>query len=177
MPKIVVLRLGHRPQRDKRVTTHVALVARAFGADGMVLADVKDKGIESSVRKVVETWGGPFFVQMGESWRNVIEKWKNNGGEVVHLTVYGIPIQEKIGYIRRSKGDKLIVVGAKKVPRELFDLADYNIGVSQQPHSEVAALAVFLHMFFNGRELNKTFASARFRIKPQEKGKAVVEIT
>ncbi|TFG70124.1 MAG: tRNA (cytidine(56)-2'-O)-methyltransferase, partial [Methanomassiliicoccus sp.] len=29
---IVVLRLGHRPERDQRVTTHVALTARALGA-------------------------------------------------------------------------------------------------------------------------------------------------
>ncbi|MGC9107424.1 MAG: tRNA (cytidine(56)-2'-O)-methyltransferase, partial [Infirmifilum sp.] len=29
--EVVVLRLYHRPDRDKRVTTHVALVARAFG--------------------------------------------------------------------------------------------------------------------------------------------------
>ncbi|MHC1579644.1 MAG: tRNA (cytidine(56)-2'-O)-methyltransferase, partial [Candidatus Alkanophagales archaeon] len=27
--EVVVLRLGHRPERDKRVTTHVGLVARA----------------------------------------------------------------------------------------------------------------------------------------------------
>ncbi len=28
---IAVLRLGHRPERDKRITTHVALTSRAFG--------------------------------------------------------------------------------------------------------------------------------------------------
>ncbi|MCG7848715.1 MAG: tRNA (cytidine(56)-2'-O)-methyltransferase, partial [ANME-2 cluster archaeon] len=31
---IVVLRLGHRPERDQRVTTHVGLTARALGASG-----------------------------------------------------------------------------------------------------------------------------------------------
>ncbi|MGI0148094.1 MAG: tRNA (cytidine(56)-2'-O)-methyltransferase, partial [Thermoplasmata archaeon] len=40
-PRVTVLRLGHRPSRDKRVTTHVALVARAFGAAG-ILVDVAD---------------------------------------------------------------------------------------------------------------------------------------
>ncbi|MEM2376537.1 MAG: tRNA (cytidine(56)-2'-O)-methyltransferase, partial [Sulfolobales archaeon] len=38
--KVFVLRLGHRPLRDKRVTTHVALTARAFGANGFVLAEL-----------------------------------------------------------------------------------------------------------------------------------------
>ena len=37
MGDIVVLRLGHRPERDARVTTHVGLTARALGASGMLL--------------------------------------------------------------------------------------------------------------------------------------------
>ncbi|WP_192806472.1 RNA methyltransferase [Saccharolobus islandicus] len=37
MKDIYVLRLGHRPARDKRVTTHVILVARAFGAKGVYI--------------------------------------------------------------------------------------------------------------------------------------------
>ena len=32
--EIVVLRLGHRPERDQRVTTHVGLLSRALGARG-----------------------------------------------------------------------------------------------------------------------------------------------
>ena len=35
--RVIILRLGHRPERDKRITTHVALTARAFGAEGMLL--------------------------------------------------------------------------------------------------------------------------------------------
>ncbi|HJW97957.1 MAG TPA: tRNA (cytidine(56)-2'-O)-methyltransferase, partial [Candidatus Bathyarchaeia archaeon] len=42
MVKIVVLRWGHRPQRDARLTTHVALAARALGANGLVLSDIDD---------------------------------------------------------------------------------------------------------------------------------------
>ena len=41
-----VLRLGHRPFRDQRLTTHVALTARAFGAEGMILADRRDEALE-----------------------------------------------------------------------------------------------------------------------------------
>ena len=49
---ITVLRLGHRPGRDRRVTTHVALVARAFGAD-KVLVSTRDVALERTVRAVV----------------------------------------------------------------------------------------------------------------------------
>ena len=49
-PKIYILRYGHRPQRDKRITSHVALVARSFGAHGFILADVKDDSIERTIK-------------------------------------------------------------------------------------------------------------------------------
>ena len=43
---INILRLGHRINRDKRITTHVALVSRAFGAD-KILIDTKDSVFET----------------------------------------------------------------------------------------------------------------------------------
>ena len=49
MPKIVVLRWGHRPQRDQRLTTHVALIARVFGAHGFLLSDIEDKKIKNLI--------------------------------------------------------------------------------------------------------------------------------
>jgi len=64
MPRVVVLRLGHRPGRDKRVTTHVGLVARAFGASGMVIAGVKDEDIIKRLRRVCEVWGRRDFMVM-----------------------------------------------------------------------------------------------------------------
>ena len=48
----------------------------------------------------------------------------------------------------------LVVIGAKKL-RELFDIADMNIAVGNQPHSEITALAVFLDRVFNGNERKK----------------------
>ena len=35
---ISVLRLGHRRERDKRITSHLGLTARAFGANEVILA-------------------------------------------------------------------------------------------------------------------------------------------
>jgi len=148
LSKVMVLRMGHRPQRDKRVTTHVALTARALGADGIVLADIKDKQVEQSVQKAVEFWGGPFFVRAGEPWRKVIEGWRSAGGLVIHLTMYGLPLEEVLSSLQKK--DVLIVVGAEKMPSELFDLADFNVAIGHQPHSEVAALAILLDRLFKG---------------------------
>jgi len=163
--------MGHRPQRDKRVTTHVALVARAFGADGIILADVRDRGVEQSVRKVVELWGEPFFIRSGEPWRRVIEDWRSSGGLVVHLTMYGLPMDDVLPSLKDK--DLLLIVGAEKMPGKLFDLADFNVAVGHQPHSEVAALAVLLDRIFKGSELKKEFKKGKLRIIPKNKGKKV----
>ena len=171
MPKVIVLRMGHRIDRDKRVTTHVGLVARAFGADGMIVADTRDKGIEGSVGKVVQQWGGPFEIRTGEPWRQVLRNWRANGGVVVHLTMYGIPVDK---VVERARGkDILVVVGAEKMPGEIYGEADLNVAVGNQPHSEVAALAIFLDRIFSGAELKKEFKNGTITVLPTEKGKKV----
>ncbi len=165
---VTVLRLGHRPQRDKRVSTHVLLAARAFGADDAFYAGTRDPVLEESVAEVVEDWGGGFTVRHTDSWRGTVKAWR---GEVVHLTMYGLPVRQVIQEIRASPEPKLVVVGGAKVPRELYDLADWNISVTTQPHSEVSAVAVFLHMLFGGDELERTYEGARLRIRPSGRGK------
>jgi tRNA (cytidine56-2'-O)-methyltransferase len=167
---VTVLRLSHRPMRDKRLSTHVLLAARAFGADGAIYAGTQDPRLEESVAKIVEEWGGGFTVQYTDSWRRTVKAWR---GEVVHLTMYGLPVQEVIQDLRMSPEPKLVVVGGSKVPREIYDLAEWNVSVTTQPHSEVSALAVFLHMLFGGEELGRSFEGARLRIKPMGRGKEV----
>jgi tRNA (cytidine56-2'-O)-methyltransferase len=167
---VTVLRLGHRPIRDKRLSTHVLLAARAFGADRAIYSGTEDPRLEESVAKIVDEWGGGFTVQYTDSWRGTVKAWQ---GEVVHLTMYGLPAQEAIQEIRASLEPKLVVVGGPKVPREIYDLAEWNVSVTTQPHSEVSALAVFLHMLFGGEELERSFEGARLRIKPLGRGKEV----
>jgi len=152
------------------VTTHVALVARAFGADGIILT-TKDAGIERSVNKVTELWGGPFFIRSGEGWRKVIENWRSNGGSVVHLTMYGLPVEDVLP--RLHGRDLLIVVGAEKVPSEIFELADFNVAVTNQPHSEVGALAVVLNNLFFGAKSKKKHFNGKIKIIPTDKGKNI----
>ncbi len=168
--RVTVLRLGHRPARDKRVTTHVGLVARAFGASGMILTTPDEKVVES-IRRVVENWGGDFSIVVEPEWRRVIREWK---GIKVHLTMYGEHVDERIDEIRAAGRDVLVIVGAEKVPAEVFQLVDYNIAIGHQPHSEVAALAVFLDRLFQGEELHREF-EGRLRVVPSKRGKRVVE--
>jgi len=173
--KVYILRLGHRPGRDKRITTHVALTARAFGASGFILANVRDEGVVRSVQKVCDTWGrGDFDVVVGVDSINYIKEWRRGGGLVIHLTMYGIHIDDVIDDLRRSGSDLLVIVGAEKVPRVIYELADYNIAVGHQPHSEVAALAVFLDRLFGGRELHLIYSDAKLCIVPSERGKRVI---
>lgn len=177
MARVVVLRWGHRPQRDTRLTTHVALAARALGATGIILSDTEDKKIKETVDKITENWGGPFFFEMETSWRKAVKDWKSKGGLVAHLTAYGENIQtsDVLQKIRASGKDVLVIVGSQKVPGEFYssEISDFNVAIGNQPHSECASLAVFLDRYFEGKTLAKSFDKAKMRIVPRKRGKKV----
>ena len=176
--EVVVLRWGHRPQRDVRLTSHVALTARALGASGFLLADIEDKKLKETLDKVTGNWGGKFFFEMGKKWKSAVRDWKTKGGIVVHLTVYGQNLQTSpvLDKIWRTGKDVLVLVGSQKVPGAFFsdDVSDFNVAVGNQPHSECAALAVFLDRFFKGKELSKGFKKAKIKVVPQERGKKTI---
>jgi len=178
IPKIVVLRWGHRRERDARLTTHVALTARALGASGVVLSDIEDEKIKKTIDKITKNWGGPFFFEMRTHWKNVVHEWKAKDGIVVHLTAYGENIQSSnvLERIKSSGKDILVVVGSQKVPRKFFSesVSDFNVAIGNQPHSECASLTIFLDRFFEGKELTKSFENAKVRIIAQKRGKKVV---
>lgn len=169
--KIFVLRLGHRLKRDERVSTHCGLVARAFGASGIIFSGQKDQNIMNSLKDITKRFGGPFSVKYEKNWMKLIRNFK---GVKVHLTVYGLPLQNQINKIRKIKKDLLIIIGGEKVPAEVYTISDYNLSIGNQPHSEVAALSVFLHEYFKGKELDKKFKRSKFRIIPQERGKKLI---
>lgn len=173
-----MLRWGHRPQRDARLTTHVALTARALGASGIILSDVEDQKIRETVEKATKDWGGTFFFKMGMSWKKAVKEWKARGGITVHLTAYGENIQtsDVLQRIKKSTKDILIIVGSQKVPKEFFSktFSDFNVAIGNQPHSECASLAVFLDRLFEGEEFELNFENARIKIIPQKRGKKIV---
>jgi tRNA (cytidine56-2'-O)-methyltransferase len=165
---IIVLRIGHRIGRDKRITTHVALVARAFGAD-KILIDSADKKIEETIRSTCTRFGGNFEIETGVDKKKILKEWN---GVIVHLTMYGEKIENSIKKIDKKKS-LLIVVGAEKVPPFVYEMADFNISVGNQPHSEVAALAIFLDRYNKGLWQRKKF-NGKLEILPSNKGKKVI---
>jgi len=165
---INVLRIGHRISRDKRITTHCCLVARAFGAD-KILIDTLDKKIEENIKSTIKRFGGNFEVQTGINAKNFLKQWK---GTIAHLTMYGDVLEKSIEQIDKKK-NLLIVIGAEKVPGYVYEIADYNISIGNQPHSEVAALALFLDRYTKGSWANKKF-NGNIEIIPSNTRKKVI---
>jgi tRNA (cytidine56-2'-O)-methyltransferase len=176
--KIIVLRIGHRKKRDIRVTTHCCLVARAFLADEMVLSGEEDLGILETVRKVAKNWGGKFRISYEANFHRFLKERKLRGWKICHLTMYGELLKGKIDQIRQdAKKGLVVVIGAEKVPAEVYSLADYNIAVTSQPHSEVAALGVFLNELNGGvalkPEAQRNFTKAKLIIEPGLKARKI----
>lgn len=170
MSDIWIMRIGHRPERDKRVTTHVALSSRALGARG-IYVDTPDPVLEENIRSVVERFGGDYSIKTGVTWQ---EATKNFKGKVVHLTMYGERVDKALPNIPKDE-DIMIIVGAEKVPREVYDRADFNVSVGNQPHSEIAALAIFLDRFTEGQALYAD-RGGELTVVPNERGKTVVRV-
>jgi len=173
----VVLRWGHRVQRDVRLTTHVALTARALGALGFILADTVDRHIEETLTKITQTWGGSFKFEMAIPWKRAVRDWKNQDGIIVHLTAYGENIQtsDVLTRIKTQNKAVMLLVGSQKVPGEFYsqEISDFNVAVGNQPHSECSALALFLDRYFEGQELGIPFEKAKISIIPKERGKEI----
>jgi len=152
------------------MTTHCALAARALGCNKMIYSGEKDAETEKSVKNVVERWGGEFEIEYEKNWKGFLKKWH---GKVILLTMYGINLPDIIHEIKSLNEDLVVIIGSEKVPADVYDYVDYQIAVTNQPHSEVAALAVFLDHYFEGKELEKIFSNPKIEIVPKMKGKEV----
>lgn len=170
--KIEVLRIGTRLVRDDRVTTHVTLVSRAFGASKIYMYDANPE-INETISKVNKMWGSDFKVEIIENWKDIIKLKKKESFKIIHLTMYGENINDVQDNIRCEE-NILIIVGAEKVPREAYDLADYNVAIGNQPHSEISALAILLDRILQGQQLQTKYSSGEREIIPTKKGKNVI---
>ena len=169
---IEVVRIGQRLVRDDRVTTHVSLVSRAFGAEKIFMTEVNPE-IKNTLEKINRTWGGNFIVEFIDKWKSIVKKKKEDKFCIVHLTMYGENINDVQNKLRKED-NILVVVGAEKVPREIYELADFNVSVGNQPHSEISALAILLDRIQKGTQFEKTFLDAKRKIIPTKKGKNVL---
>lgn len=167
---IHILRLGHRAGRDDRISTHVGLTARQWGCSGITYSGEKDSSMMESIRDIVERWGGEFEVDYREDWRTVLKEFE---GVIIHLTMYGEKIDAKDENLEAAfDDDVLVVVGAEKVPREVYKIADHNISIGNHPHSEIAALAVLLDRF---TDIKEKFDGADIEVVPSEDQKLTEE--
>jgi tRNA (cytidine56-2'-O)-methyltransferase len=174
--EISVLRLGHRLVRDTRTSTHAALVSRALGAKEIIMSGAEEDDSIDSIRRVNARWGGQFKITHIQNWRQVLSNWD---GIIVHLTMYGEQLDQVLPKIKHKLRDEktnmlLLIIGAEKVPREIYSLSHFNVAIGNQPHSEVAALAIFLDRIYKGKELYCTFENAKIWIDPSPRGKEVV---
>jgi len=169
--EITILRLGHRPSRDKRITTHCGLAARAFGATEMIVSGDEDDELVERLSSLSKKWGGKFRARYEKDWKKALRAFP---GKKIHLTMYGEDFRKTAADLRNSGEKKvMLVVGAGKVPPEIYGMCDVNSAVGNQPHSEVAALGLFLYEL-SGRS-PAAFSDAKIRITPSARRKMVVD--
>jgi tRNA (cytidine56-2'-O)-methyltransferase len=171
--KIYIFRFGHRLERDKRITTHCALVSRAFGATKMFYSGQEDPHFETSVKEVQEDWGGKFSLEYVPEWEEWFEKNKSKY-YIVHLTMYGLDFNDFGKQIKKTAPKKplLIFIGSHKVPTEIYYMSDVNVCVTNQPHSEVAALGLLLNAITDYKKVK--FTNAKIKVKPNARGKSII---
>tara|TARA_Y100001954_G_scaffold230974_1_gene279461 strand:+ start:383 stop:1003 length:621 start_codon:yes stop_codon:yes gene_type:complete len=177
---VIILRLGYRLGRDPRITTHLALVARALGANKFLFSGDEDKRLSENISSVNERFGGEMVVGHLKSPMAWLKKFVRDGvdgglpGTAVHLTMYGAPYQNVTPTIRRDR-PLVVIVGGAKVPSEVFQISQYNLAVGNQPHSEVAALALFLDGWYGTGSISRKMDGGELIINPSNHGKDVTD--
>ena len=141
--------------------------SRAFGASNLILTQEKDRGIIDFCRKLNSKWGGNFYIEFTKDWMSEIKSRKMY--KVVYLTQFGIQINKRINVIRTYRN--LILIVTKNDPnKEIMEVSDFNVSITGQPHTCSAAMSIFLHDFYQGRELALHFENAKYKVVPQERG-------
>ena len=125
--------------------------ARALGASSITFtAQRENKQIIDLNKRVMRKWGGEFKVRFS---RTIAESFKDKRNyKIVYLTQFGEPLN-KIAHTLKAYRNLLIVVSSKESIKSIMDKSDFKVSVSRQPNSTTAALSIFLHVFFEGREL------------------------
>ncbi|MEC9332756.1 MAG: tRNA (cytidine(56)-2'-O)-methyltransferase, partial [Candidatus Thermoplasmatota archaeon] len=112
-----------------------------------------DSRVVTTIDEVVAKFGGDFEIEPLTNPRKFAKNWK---GQIVHLTMFGLPLEDFEDKLRAEESPILFIVGAEKVPPWTFEYADYNISIGNQPHSEVSALAITLS------RLNENYMTQEF---------------
>lgn len=146
---------------------YLALTARALGASAITITGRKDRKILKHISSTNRKWGGRFSVSFTNDYRKILKG--SNRYKKVYLTRYGLPLN-KFSYVLRTYKNILLIVTLRENPGTIHNLSDFNISISDQPHSASASVAIFLHDFFGGRELAMHFENAKYKVVPKERG-------
>jgi tRNA (cytidine56-2'-O)-methyltransferase len=166
---ISILAIGKSPYQTN---LDLCLTARALGASEITFVGDKDTRLIRYINNLNKNWGGKFKVQFAKSYKEALKsdtKYKK-----VYLTRYGNPLQTK-SYMLKTYKNLVLIVTLKDEMEAIQKLADFNISVSSQPHCSSAAVAIFLHEFYNGRELAMHFENAKYKLVL--KGNLMTEIS
>jgi tRNA (cytidine56-2'-O)-methyltransferase len=142
----------------------LCLASRALGASEITFIGKRDQRLVNYVGTINRDWGGKFRVSFAKDLNEVMKK--SEKAIKVYLTRYGAPLQEKDNMIRTYK-NIILIITPKNIPK-LHKISDFNISVTSQPHCGVAAIAVFLHEYYKGRELAMHFENAKYKLAEGE---------
>ena len=166
MIKIVLI---GKVQKEKLID--IALTARAFGASEITV-NLKEQRNKSHITKyfkeINNDWGSNFKVSFTNNWMDLIKE-HNNNYKTIYLTKYGDSIKKK-EYVISTYKNILLIVSTTDDIKELYDMADFNISLTTQPHTIISSIAVFLNMYYKGRELAMHFENAKYKIMPETHG-------
>ncbi len=169
---ILLFRLSHRKERDKRITTHLFLSARIFNVKEIYYSGEKDSVLEKNITSMEEKWGKTINkIEYVKNPKLKMKDLKNKGYKIVHLTMYGENYKKVIEKLRDA--NLCIIVGSEKVPGWVYDVSDYNISIGNQPHSEITAFAVFMYEIYKCN-LKIENIKGKIKIVPSPKGKTVI---
>jgi tRNA (cytidine56-2'-O)-methyltransferase len=152
----------------------LCLTARALGASEMIFTTKRDARLVRYISALERKWGGKFRVDFVKDYRTALKNSMNY--KKVYLTRYGVPLH-KLTYMLNTYKNIMLIVSPISTSPKLHNLADFNVSVTDQPHCSSAAIAVFLHEFYRGRELAVHFENAKYKVLPKEHGVSVEKIT
>lgn len=164
---INVLAIGRNSYQN---SIDLCVTSRALGASEITFVGEKEARLVNYINRMNSKWGGKFKVSFVRSYNEFMKG--SDKAIKIYLTRYGIPFMQKSAMISTYKRIVLIVTDKEDVDY-INKIADFKISVTSQPHCRAAAIAVFLHEYYKGRELAMHFENAKYAIS--KKGSAEIK--
>ncbi len=158
-----VLALG---KADFGSNLDLCLTARAFGASAVTFVGKRNPKLIRVLNRMSGRWGGDFTVSFVDNWKEFLKTKKNY--KTIYLTRFGVPIN-KVKYSLKTYKNIMLIVTQTEAFKNLYKAVDFNVSITTQPHCTTAAVAVFLHTFYEGRELAMHFENAKYKVIPEER--------